>query len=56
MGPLLGLPHNTMQAAVTINKIYELVPGYGPDRTVSNTKFSSIIRNELEMKARERIL
>ena len=29
---------------------------YGPDCTVSNTKFSSVTLNELAMKARERIL
>ena len=29
---------------------------YGPDCTVSNTKFSSVTLNELAIKARERIL
>ena len=29
---------------------------YGPDCTVSNTKFSSVTLNELATKARERIL
>ena len=29
---------------------------YGPDCTVSNTKFSSVNLNELAVKARERIM
>ena len=29
---------------------------YGPDCTVSNTKFSSVTLNELAMKAKEKIL
>ena len=63
-GNSLGPPHGTKRAAVTTNKNIKLrsfkgsenikKKEGGPDSTVSNNQFSSVILNELAMIARER--
>ena len=62
-GPLLGLPHGTIPAAVTTNKNIKMSSfksseniqkkAGGPDRSVSDNRSSSVTLNELAMKARK---